>query len=80
MKKSYIDLSRVSENLAAEMLGIATLKQFKQDIYNNVRVLKQAKYSKAETLDYMYGFTFQQGLIPYFALVTRWTKQAWREI
>ena len=80
MKKSYIDLSKVSENLAAEMLGIATLKQFKQDIYNNVRVLKQAGYSIAETLDYMYGLTFQQGLIPYYALVIRWVKQIWRKM
>ena len=80
MKKSYIDLSKVSENLAQEMLGIAKLKEFKKSIYDSTRLLKQANYSKREALDYMYGLTFQQGLIPYFALVTRWTKQAWREI
>ena len=80
MKKSYIDLSRVSENLAEEMIGIARLKEFKKDVYTNACVLKKAEYSRAEALDYMYGFTFQQGLIPYFALVTRWTKQAWRKM
>ena len=79
MKKTRINLNRITENVAAEMLGIAELKHFKEEALYNARILKKAGYSRQEAIEYMYGFIYQQGMIPYFALVTRWIKQAWRE-
>ena len=79
MKKTHVNLNKVTENIAAEMLGIAQLKHFKEESLNNARILKKAGYSRAETIEYLYGFTFEHGLMPYFALVVRWAKQIWRE-